>query len=203
MSTEIEPAPLQPNVLPPVDSMAKEPPTPEPMGEIKPSTPMTTVELAKDAAVAVPVLRVEEIAAETTKSKKPRKSEKKLMPKRRVARAAGGPVGQAAGNRGQAQSAASSAAYNSFAGRIAAHLRRYKRYPDDADRRRTRGTVRLVFTLSRDGGLRSVRLAGSSGHTTLDRAAIAMVRRAAPFPAFPPKLPRSTLTFTVPVRFKP
>jgi protein TonB len=46
-----------------------------------------------------------------------------------------------------------------------------------------------------------VSLAGGSGHSILDQAAIAMVRRAAPFPPFPSEIATSRLEMGAPIRF--
>jgi protein TonB len=47
----------------------------------------------------------------------------------------------------------------------------------------------------------SSRLAGSSGHAALDGETLAMVRRAQPFPSFPPEMKQGTMGFNVPVQF--
>lgn len=54
------------------------------------------------------------------------------------------------------------------------------------------GDVRLAVTVRSDGALMKVSLLRSSGHLQLDAAAIDTVRRAAPFPAFPPALRAQT-----------
>ena len=45
------------------------------------------------------------------------------------------------------------------------------------------------------------RLAGSSGHAALDGETLAMVRRAQPFPAFPPDMKQASMSFNVPIQF--
>ena len=45
------------------------------------------------------------------------------------------------------------------------------------------GTVKVAFEIDAEGGLASERIATSSGSATLDKAALLLVRRAAPFPA--------------------
>lgn len=47
----------------------------------------------------------------------------------------------------------------------------------------------------------SAALARGSGAAVLDQAALSMVRRASPFPPFPPGLGRSKMVFAAPVRF--
>jgi protein TonB len=95
-------------------------------------------------------------------------------------------------------SAAALASYNQ---RVAAHLQRFKQYPSSARAGGEQGTSRLSFTLGRSGQVLGSRLAGSSGHPSLDGETLAMVRRAQPFPPMPPELKRASMSFNVPVQF--
>ncbi len=62
------------------------------------------------------------------------------------------------------------------------------------------GTVTLAFTIDRQGRLVGSRIAHASGSPRLDRAALALLGRAAPFPP-PPPGSDDTLSFTVPIAF--
>ena len=84
---------------------------------------------------------------------------------------------------------------------VAAHLQRFKQYPPAAKAAGQQGTARISFTLSRSGGVISAGLGGSSGHSALDAETLAMVRRAQPFPAFPPDVKQSAMSFSAPVAF--
>jgi len=95
-------------------------------------------------------------------------------------------------------SAAAVASYNQM---VAAHLQRFKQYPPAAKAAGQQGTSRLSFSLSRSGQVLSSRLGGSSGHAALDAETLAMVRRAQPFPAFPPDLKQASMSFSVPIQF--
>ncbi|HLO79166.1 MAG TPA: energy transducer TonB, partial [Magnetospirillum sp.] len=64
------------------------------------------------------------------------------------------------------------------------------------------GLTRLRFILDQQGDLISVEVAESSGNSALDRAALAAVRRAAPFPQPPNTMPASALNFEIPFRFR-
>src|SRR5205085_7814410 len=97
-----------------------------------------------------------------------------------------------------ATSAAALASYNQ---RVAAHLQRFKQYPSGARSAGEQGTSRLSFTLGRSGQVLGSRLAGSSGHPSLDGETLAMVRRAQPFPPMPPELRQASMSFTIPVQF--
>ena len=97
-----------------------------------------------------------------------------------------------------ATSAAALASYNQL---VAAHLQRFKQYPSGAKAAGEQGTSRLSFTLGRSGQVLGSRLAGSSGHPSLDGETLAMVRRAQPFPPMPPELKQTSMSFSIPVQF--
>ena len=104
----------------------------------------------------------------------------------------GSDMGQAArSGAGQAQAAGNAAASN-YPGQIQARILR-QRMPRDAGR----GTARVSFTVAADGGLAALGLAASSGSGTLDRAALQIVQRAAPFPAPPAGAQRA---YVIPVQ---
>lgn len=63
--------------------------------------------------------------------------------------------------------------------------RRIQRAQDQRSRRLEDGRVLISMVISRNGALEQVRVARSSGSPALDQAALATVRRAAPFPAAP------------------
>jgi len=91
-----------------------------------------------------------------------------------------------------------SAADANYHGRVAAHLARHKRFPPDARRRGAHGSAGIDFSIDGRGRVTAVRIARSSGHVSLDRAAEAMVWRASPFPAPPQGRPQR---FSVPVSY--
>ena len=72
-----------------------------------------------------------------------------------------------------------------YSGLVSAHLQKYKRYPADAEARGDKGRATVSFSLDGNGRVTSVRLARSSGVSSLDQEVQAMVRRASPFPAPP------------------
>ena len=65
-------------------------------------------------------------------------------------------------------------------------------YPSEARSRRLSGSLRLLVTITADGALRDVRVLETSGHSTLDEAAVHIVRLAAPYAPFSPKMRAST-----------
>jgi periplasmic protein TonB len=84
---------------------------------------------------------------------------------------------------------------------LAAHLERFKHYPDKARARGDQGTATVAFTIDHDGRLVTSRIVQSSGSETLDEETLAMLVRAQPLPKPPDNILDSELSFTVPVRF--
>ena len=57
------------------------------------------------------------------------------------------------------------------------------------------------FVLDRGGRLRSSEITASSGHPLLDRAALDLLQRAAPFPALPPDLTTDEIELVLPIEY--
>ncbi|MBL8299276.1 MAG: energy transducer TonB [Rhodanobacteraceae bacterium] len=66
--------------------------------------------------------------------------------------------------------------------RVLEWLAQHRRYPGPARRARLQGTVEVVVVLMPDGRLVDQRIAHSSGHDILDKAALDLLRRASPVP---------------------
>ncbi len=92
-------------------------------------------------------------------------------------------------------------AASNYKGKVVAKLRRAKRYPKKAQRKKLTGTARVAFTISRSGSVSGIRISRSSGHAILDQAALEMVKRASPMPKFPGDIRQARMTLQVPVRF--
>jgi TonB family protein len=90
---------------------------------------------------------------------------------------------------------------SSYQAEVLAHLQRYRLYPAEAKNRGITGTATVRFALAANGGVISSALAHGSGAAILDEAAVSMVRRASPFPPFPPGFTRSQMDFAAPIRF--
>ncbi|OCK62258.1 TonB family protein [Bradyrhizobium sp. LMTR 3] len=97
-----------------------------------------------------------------------------------------------------ASAGATASAVASYNQRVRAHLMRFHQYPAGANQP---GVAKVSFTISRSGQVLGSRLAGSSGVAALDAQAAAMVRRASPFPAFPPEITQGSMGFNIPVIF--
>lgn len=115
--------------------------------------------------------------------------------------ATGNERGRAAaqGTGSREQGAAGNAAVSNYPGKVARKLRRALRGVSRAARRDARRDVHVHFVVTRNGALGSVRITQSSGSATLDKAALASVRRAAPFPPIPAAAARSSWKFSVPL----
>lgn len=89
-----------------------------------------------------------------------------------------------------------------YKGLISAQLERFKRYPALSQKRGEQGVPMLRFTLDRRGNVLKASLELSSGHDMLDKEAVDLANRAAPFPPMPADLPGDTLELIVPIQFK-
>lgn len=65
-------------------------------------------------------------------------------------------------------------------------------YPEEARSRKLYGSLRLLVSITPDGGLKDVRVLDSSGHKVLDDAAVRIVQLAAPFAPFPEEMRKTT-----------
>jgi protein TonB len=84
---------------------------------------------------------------------------------------------------------------------IVALLERNKRYPETAQSRREQGVAQVFFSLDRQGRVLESRVVRSSGANALDEEALALLRRAQPFPPPPRELAGDHIDLTVPIRF--
>lgn len=88
-----------------------------------------------------------------------------------------------------------------YEAQLAAWLAKHKNYPLAAQRRRQEGEVLLRVRINRAGQVLSFRLQDRSSYPILDEAALAMVKRAVPFPTFPDDFPGVDFEFLLPVSF--
>lgn len=93
---------------------------------------------------------------------------------------------------------ASSRAIATWQGSIISRLNRHKRHPGGG----AQGTAAVSFTIDRSGRVVSARLIRSSGNSSLDREALALPKRASPFPPPPSALRGTSFDLIAPVHFK-
>lgn len=77
-----------------------------------------------------------------------------------------------------------------------------KRYPKRAKRRRQQGTVRVSFVIYANGLIKNIRAVSSSGHSTLDKAAIKAIQKISGKLPFPGGIKRKQWVLTIPVSYK-
>lgn len=85
--------------------------------------------------------------------------------------------------------------------RVLALVEKNKRYPEAARSRREQGTAQVSFTLDRKGMVVNARVNQSSGSSALDEEALALLKRAQPFPAPPAAFPGEFVVVRQPIRF--
>lgn len=93
-------------------------------------------------------------------------------------------------------------ALNAYSDQLGRAIAKYKSYPKIAQRRGWQGTVLLAIKVDGTGNVLSAVVSKSSGHDSLDKSALKMVKKASPFPAPPAVLKGDSFTISVPVIFK-
>ncbi len=211
-AAEAPPLPQEAEPEPQPEPQAQSEPQPEPPPQAEPVPDLAPAPKA-DAVLALPEKSAEPKAPPKPKIEEKPKPKKAPPPKPKTeakqeraphaarttapATRAGGPSGQAAG---QAAPGVSSMSAGAWRGLVSAQLNRNKRYPPGAQG--ASGTASISFTIDRSGHLVSARLVGSSGSAALDSEAVAIARRASPFPPPPPEIAGGHVTLTVPVNFR-
>jgi len=94
------------------------------------------------------------------------------------------------------------AARRGYAERLARAIAQHKRYPQVARMRGWQGEVLVNLKLNDSGAVLESRIERSSGYEILDKQALEMVSKAAPFPPPPEILKSSVFNIQVPVSFK-
>jgi len=95
----------------------------------------------------------------------------------------------------------SEAAARQYNDQVFGHIQRFKRYPPSA--RGAHGTAVVRFELDRRGAVIASAVTKSSGNATLDQEALALFKRASPFPPFPSAKPEDRDSYIAPVNFSP
>lgn len=176
-------APVLPSVTPPA--------TPPETASAPPTETLT----AEPEATPAPLLsqrpqrRDPERAAEAAEKAKPKPAPKPKQTARGNAKrdntkgaqttARAGQSSQS-GARKQAAAPSGNAAASNYPGKVMARIARAGK-----PRVRSRGTAVIAFSVASSGQLASARVAQSSGSSALDRAALGIIRKAAPFPRPP------------------
>jgi protein TonB len=93
-------------------------------------------------------------------------------------------------------------ALGEYGGMLGRAIAKHKQYPKIAQMRGWQGEVKLDLKLDGSGKVISATVSESSGYEALDKQALEMVRKAAPFPLPPEALRNRTFNINVPVSFK-
>jgi TonB family protein len=203
MAPRAEPADLP--VGPQTDASAPSPPVVEQKAEVKPT----------DLATEVPTETEDpDRVATTQESQKPKAEEHEVTPTQTAPSAeSAAAVAMAPPSSETARESTRSVAPVQGTGEselrarmtwqkeFIAHINRHKRYPSDRTQREAH--IVVAFALDRTGHVVSASIAQSSGDTSFDNAALAMMRRADPVPAPPASVADEGLSFSLPVDFRP
>ncbi len=108
---------------------------------------------------------------------------------------------RATGSGEQRQAGGKAGSARGYFAELSAWLNRHKTYPITAKKEKQEGTVKLQFTIHRNGEISDAQLRASSGHPLLDRAALDMLTAASPVPALPDNLGREQISIVIPIEF--
>lgn len=97
--------------------------------------------------------------------------------------------------------AGTSTAIDNYLSQLSRHLGKFYEYPRRARRLGQEGVPVIVFRFQRDGTLVEHYLQDSSGHELLDKAALDMLKQAAPLPPVPDNMAGQQFSYALPIRF--
>jgi protein TonB len=197
LAPQPEPAP------PPVASTTPIPipqttPLEEPTAALPPPAPAKpSVPVAKP--VTIPELSTHKPVKDGKTDKE--KEQRKTAPPRAAATLSSSPARMASAPNRSADSEGARAERSSWNSELADHIRRNATYSSGGNQES--GTAQISVTVDRNGRLLSHRIAASSGSPTLDRAAMAVIERAQPFPPFPSGMTQAQVSLIIPLRPRP
>jgi len=93
-------------------------------------------------------------------------------------------------------------ALKNYVGQIRRSVLGAKRYPEASRRAGRQGTLKVQFTILKDGQVGNVRLLTETPYPNLNREAMAAVERAAPFAVIPDSIMQQSLKVVLPFRFE-
>ncbi len=184
------------------------PETVDRLPEPRPAPETAVAAIARPAAPATPKhgsTRAPARAAEAAPARREARADKapaKAAASAPTGRNADGATRAPAASAGsQARAAAAPGAEAKYGRKLLSHVERHKRYPAAARSAGISGATRLSITIDRTGGLAGARVSAGSGHQILDQEALAVARRAAPYPRPPEGVGGRTFSFAVTLRF--
>lgn len=191
---------FKPREVKPVETKKVEPK--KKIREVKATKPKPVKKVKK---VVKKVKKKPKKVVKAKKSDQRKKAQKASTTRRKGAAKANkkGRKGATGGSGGKNTKASGRHLATNYAGKVRRKVLRKQRYPKQSLRRREKGTATIRFRVSANGRMSGLALVRSSGKPRLDKEALAMARRAAPFPAFPQGMSRAPRTITLPIRFVP
>lgn len=93
-------------------------------------------------------------------------------------------------------------ALKNYVGQVRRSVLGAKRYPEASRRAGRQGTLKVQFTILKDGQVGNVRLLTETPYPNLNREAMAAVERAAPFAGIPDSIMQESLKVILPFRFE-
>lgn len=182
-------APIRPEIAK-TETVEAKPVEPPPVAQAKPVIE-SVIEPAQEAAQ--PAQQVQAVEARSA----PSPSASTVS----SGQAANAPVGNNTDSRNSTGGAAVSAPSPNYIAKLRLWLERHKDYPKLARRKRMQGVVLLYFRVGRDGTVMAQEIREDSGHVLLDEAALEMLARATPLPAFPQDMQGDYLDVVLPVEY--
>ena len=186
------------------DQLSPEEPTPDEVPEPEQAVVTTTAKSAVEEVAPPPKPQKKE-------SPKPKPKPKPQAPKQTQPSgpsgqqpsqpAASGPGKAGPGGSGGGAGQGNPDAFNAYTAQIRKRIERYKKYPNAARAKKMEGVATVSFILDKGGNVLTSSLVKSSGHAILDEEAMALLKRAGPFPGMPKELTQSTIKLTLPLRF--
>ena len=182
------PTPSVADTLPaPPSDLAVEPPALDP-----PATQLAPAAADVSLPTAVVATRDEPVASASSPD---------VRPSARAAVSDAAPRGSAPGSAQARPGDSQAASAMAIEWRVQDWLAQHRQYPRAARRSGAEGTVWVRFVLDRGGTLQGSELLESSGHAVLDRAALDLLQRAAPFPALPANLAMDEIELVLPIEY--
>jgi periplasmic protein TonB len=194
-----EPVPQPEPPLPSVALTAPEPPAPDQL-TVAPPLPPKPAEAAPAKKPIAPEEHAARKPAQAEKADKEKEEKHKAAQARPAAAQASRSTRVALAPSSGAESPGAREGIASWKSEVLARIRSAASYPANS---RDSGTAQIVITIARNGRLASRHLAGSSGSSTLDSAAMSIVERAQPFPPFPAGMAQGQIALTVPLHLHP
>jgi periplasmic protein TonB len=198
--TTVQPEPAPPPLALAIPELPAVPKSPEQVAVLPPPAAKPE-EVAPPPREKAPTPPPEPTSRKPVHDEKVQKETRKPPPPKTVASPESKPARLAsAPNPGQ-QSEGAETGRASWLSEFIAHMRGFNTY--SASGSKESGTVRISVTIDRNGRLLSHRVVGSSGSSTLDRAALDIVQRAQPFPRFPAAMSQAQMVEIIPLHLRP